>query len=74
MANILEPIKKVLKIKKVCLRTYYIVGHLKRPRGPHAARAGADLARKFRRGDFSNIWQSSLSWQSSVFPYCTKSW
>ena len=31
-------------------------------------------SRKFRGGDFSNIWQSSLSWQTSVFPYCTKSW
>ena len=27
---------------------------------------GADPARKFRGGDFSNIWQSSLSWQSCV--------
>ena len=29
--------KKILKISKVCLRTYYIAGHLKQPRGPHAA-------------------------------------
>jgi len=36
MANILEPIK-ILKIEKVCLRTYYIAGHLKQPRWPHAA-------------------------------------
>jgi len=33
---------------------------------------GADPARKFRGGDFSNIWQSSLSWQSGVFPNCKK--
>jgi len=25
-------------------------------------------------GDFSNIWQSSLSQQLSAFPNCTKSW
>jgi len=36
--------------------------------------AGADPARKFRGDDFSNIWQSSISWQPSVFPNCTKSW
>jgi len=36
--------------------------------------ARADPARKFRGGDFSNIWQSSVSWQSSVFPNCKNSW
>jgi len=36
--------------------------------------SGADPVRKFRGGDFSNIWQTSLSWQPSVFPNCTKSW
>ena len=34
--------------------------------------SGADPARKFRGSDFSNIWQSSLSWQSGVFPNCKK--
>jgi len=35
--------KNTQKIKKVCLRTYYIAGHLK-PRGPHAARGLGSLA------------------------------
>jgi len=35
---------------------------------------GADPARKFMGGDFSNICLSSLSWQSGVFPHCKKSW
>jgi len=35
--------KQVLKIKKVCLRTYYIADHLKQPRGPHAARGLGSL-------------------------------
>jgi len=34
MTNILERIKKILKIQKVCSRTCYIAGHLKPPRGP----------------------------------------
>jgi len=28
---------------KVCLRTYYIAGHLKQPRGTHAARGLGSL-------------------------------
>jgi len=35
---------------------------------------GADPVRKFRGGDFRNIWQWSLSRQSGVFPNCKKSW
>jgi len=41
----------------------------------HTTETEADPTRKFRGwGDFSNIWQSSFSWQSSLFPNCTKSW
>jgi len=36
--------KKILKIKTVCLRTYYIAGYLKQPHGPDATHGLGSLA------------------------------
>ena len=44
--------KKILKIWKVCLRTYCIEGHLKQPRGQHAARGLGSL-------DLHKAWEKS---------------
>jgi len=42
MANIFEPIRKILKIKKICLLiTSWATS--KQPRGPHAARGLGSL-------------------------------
>jgi len=53
MANIPEPIKKILKIWKICLRTYYIAGHIK-PRGPRSL--GLWHANPFLQKTFNLRW------------------
>jgi len=58
----------------ICIAHFYwkilCLSQLKLP----IAGSRADPAGKCRGGDFSNIWQSSLRWQPSVFLNCTKSW